>query len=35
MKTYPTTHRIHPNMLRDVNQWVMDQIAEENDMPNT
>jgi phospholipase/carboxylesterase len=23
--TYPTTHRLHPDMLRDVNRWVMAQ----------
>jgi phospholipase/carboxylesterase len=34
MNTYLTTHRIHPEMLRDVDRWVMDQIAEENDLPN-
>lgn len=27
METYPTTHRLHPDMLRDVNRWIMDQIA--------
>jgi phospholipase/carboxylesterase len=25
MHTYPTTHRLHPDMLRDVNRWVMEQ----------
>jgi phospholipase/carboxylesterase len=29
LHTYPTTHRIHPDMLRDVDRWVMDQIQEE------
>ena len=29
MHTYPTTHRLHPDMLRDINRWVMDQIAGE------
>jgi phospholipase/carboxylesterase len=29
MQTYPTTHRIHPHMLRDLNRWVMEHIAEE------
>jgi phospholipase/carboxylesterase len=24
MHTYPTTHRLHPDMLRDVNRWVME-----------
>ncbi len=28
LKTYPTTHRIHPEMLRDMNRWVMEQIME-------
>jgi phospholipase/carboxylesterase len=23
MHTYPTTHRLHPDMLRDINRWVM------------
>jgi phospholipase/carboxylesterase len=23
MHTYPTTHRLHPHMLRDVNRWIM------------
>jgi phospholipase/carboxylesterase len=32
MKTYPTTHRIHPNMLRDIDRWVMDHINEDNDV---
>jgi phospholipase/carboxylesterase len=27
MHTYATTHRLHPDMLRDANRWVMDQIA--------
>jgi hypothetical protein len=27
MNTYATTHRLHPDMLRDANRWVMDQIA--------
>jgi len=27
--TYPTTHRIHPQMLRDINRWVMDGIRAE------
>jgi phospholipase/carboxylesterase len=25
-RTYPTTHRIHPDMLRDVNRWVMEHV---------
>jgi phospholipase/carboxylesterase len=24
MHTYPTTHRLHPDMLRDVNRWLME-----------
>jgi phospholipase/carboxylesterase len=24
MHTYPATHRLHPDMLRDVNRWVME-----------
>ena len=24
MHTYPATHKLHPDMLRDVNRWVMD-----------
>jgi phospholipase/carboxylesterase len=24
MHTYPANHRLHPNMLRDINRWVMD-----------
>jgi phospholipase/carboxylesterase len=29
MHTYPTTHRIHPDMLRDIDRWVMEQISNE------
>lgn len=29
--TYPTTHRLHVRMLRDVNQWVIDRINSEHD----
>ncbi len=29
MHTYPTTHRIHPDMLRDVDRWIMEQISTE------
>jgi predicted esterase len=25
MHTYPATHRLHPDMLRDVNRWIMEQ----------
>jgi phospholipase/carboxylesterase len=28
MFTYPTTHRLHPNMLRDVNRWLISIIDE-------
>ena len=31
MHTYPTTHRIHPDMLRDVNRWIMQHINAEHD----
>lgn len=31
-QTYPTTHRVHAEMLRDVNRWVQGHIAEENEM---
>jgi phospholipase/carboxylesterase len=27
--TYPTTHRIHPDMLRDINRWVVDRCNDE------
>lgn len=26
MNTYPATHRLHPDMLRDINRWVMDMM---------
>lgn len=29
MQTYPTTHRLHVNMLRDVNRWIMEQVSYE------
>jgi phospholipase/carboxylesterase len=29
MHTYATTHRIHPDMLRDVNRWIMSHINDE------
>lgn len=29
MHTYSTTHRIHPNMLRDIDRWIMDFIEAE------
>jgi phospholipase/carboxylesterase len=25
LHTYPATHRLHPDMLRDVNRWIMEQ----------
>jgi phospholipase/carboxylesterase len=25
--TYPTTHRLHPDMLRDINRWIMKSVA--------
>jgi phospholipase/carboxylesterase len=27
MHTYPATHRLHPDMLRDINRWVIDAIS--------
>jgi phospholipase/carboxylesterase len=27
LRTYPTTHRIHLDMLRDINHWVMDGVS--------
>jgi hypothetical protein len=24
MHTYAATHRLHPDMLRDINRWIMD-----------
>ncbi|MBI3407389.1 MAG: dienelactone hydrolase family protein [Planctomycetes bacterium] len=29
MHTYPTTHKLHPYMLRDVNRWVIQRCSEE------
>jgi phospholipase/carboxylesterase len=29
MHTYPATHRLHPDMLRDVNRWIMARCNEE------
>jgi phospholipase/carboxylesterase len=29
LHTYPANHRIHPDMLRDVDRWVMEQISGE------
>jgi phospholipase/carboxylesterase len=31
MESYATTHRIHPDMLRDVNRWIMDAVTTEPD----
>jgi phospholipase/carboxylesterase len=28
LSRYATAHRIHANMLRDANRWIMDQVAE-------
>ena len=28
MRTYPTTQRIHPDMLKDVNRWIIDRCNE-------
>lgn len=33
MMTYPTTHRIHPDMLTDVDRWIQDHIQKEHDNP--
>jgi phospholipase/carboxylesterase len=32
LQTYPTNHRIHPDMLRDVNRWIMRRINDEHEM---
>jgi phospholipase/carboxylesterase len=32
MQTYPTNHRIHPDMLRDIDRWIMQQIKSEDEM---
>jgi phospholipase/carboxylesterase len=29
LHSYPTTHRLHPHMLRDINRWVMERCNEE------
>lgn len=29
MNTYPATHRLHPDMLRDINRWIIDAITNE------
>jgi phospholipase/carboxylesterase len=28
LHTYPTTHKLHPAMLRDVNRWIIDQFTD-------
>jgi phospholipase/carboxylesterase len=30
MQTYPANHRLHPDMLRDVNRWIMGHCNEES-----
>jgi phospholipase/carboxylesterase len=32
LRTYPTTHRLHPQMLRDVDHWVMNHINAEAEL---
>jgi phospholipase/carboxylesterase len=29
MKTYPATHRLHPDMLKDLNRWIIDRCNED------
>lgn len=29
MNTYPTTHKLHPDMLRDINRWIIKRCNEE------
>jgi phospholipase/carboxylesterase len=29
LHTYPTTHRLHSNMLRDIDRWIMEQVNAE------
>jgi phospholipase/carboxylesterase len=29
MHTYPATHRLHPDMLRDINRWIISRCSEE------
>jgi len=31
--SYPTTHRVHPDMLRDVNRWIMGGVNPDPDAP--
>ena len=33
LQSYPTTHRIHPDMLRDVNRWIMDAVSDPDGGP--
>ena len=30
-QSYPTTHRIHADMLRDVNRWIMEAVGDGSD----
>lgn len=32
-RTFPTNHKIHPEMLRDVDHWIQEHISEEFDFP--
>jgi phospholipase/carboxylesterase len=32
-QSYSTTHRIHPDMLRDVNRWIMDAVSDPDGGP--
>ena len=32
-QSYPTTHRLHPNMLRDVNAWIIGRVNKTSDTP--
>jgi phospholipase/carboxylesterase len=27
LQTYPTTHKLHPHMLRDINRWIIEQCT--------
>ena len=29
MHTYPTTNKLHPDMLRDINRWIIEHCNEE------
>jgi hypothetical protein len=33
LTTYPTTHRIHPDMLTDMDRWIQGHIQDEYDNP--